>query len=451
MANNNNKSNRKPKQNKRSGGANKPPAASNSKTGRKRNRAPGNLVSINSRTGMRTPSTTMQNGSTVVSHTETYGVNIVGSSDFKVLTTWALQPGLTEYSKGSPLGAWLPQIAGNFDNYEIISLGFNYRAACSTLEPGLAIFAFEPNPEGSTPSSYQEMRNMPSIDGSVHANLNFEISPRVRKQLLTRKGPVVNLPSYDAGKVFFAVNGCTDGAKLGFIDVHYKVRLFNPQSQLSTTLPTVIYSPLKPKWQAVMAGSGNTSLNCSTNCGHLASFVLGTGTISGTQDMVEKYVSTMPAYDYTVNGGCKFTQASANNWGQARVKYAGRYRLVAQFAVDFRDLYLFAAVPISRKTTDGTYSIAKEEVITSVIGTGTTLIDCIPVCHRGFTGTATGDPNPGTDMALCGSWEVILEAGESFSVACGIRTYNSVSSSDATVILRSDLGPSYIAVEFLGP
>lgn len=446
-----NKRNQKQNKNKnaRSGGATKPPTAT-SRRGQKRGRPVGNLISINTRTGQRTPMTSMQNGSTIVQHTETYGVNVVGSSAFEVFSTWALQPGISSYSKGSPLGAWLPQIAGNFDNYEILSLGFTYRAACSTLEPGLAVFAFEPNPEGSTPLSYQEMRNMTSVDGSVHANLSFEISSRVRKSLLTRKGAVVNLPSYDVGKVFFATIGCSEAAKLGFIDVHYKVRLFNPQSSLSTTLPVITYVPAAPKWQVFLGSYGNTSLNCSTGAAHLSSFVCG-GSVAGADDMVEKYVASMPAFDFTVYNGCKFTQVAATNWGQVRARYAGRYKLKAQFAVDFEDLNLFAAVPISRKSGAIAYAIAQEEVLSSTIGQTTTKIDCLPICHRGFTGVTTGDPNPGTDIGLQGSWDIVLEAGESFAVACGVRTYNGVSSSDATVIMRSDLGPSYLELVFLGP
>ena len=160
-------------------------------------------IALVSKSGPRIPKTVSSGNGTIVTHTETYGVNVTGSDPFTVFATWALQPGLKSYSRGSPLGQWLPEIAQNFDNYEIESLRFKFRSACSTLTTGLAVFGFEPNPEGAVPSTYQEMRNMYSVDGSVHANLTFDVSSRVRKKLLIRKGSVVNLPSYDAGKVYF--------------------------------------------------------------------------------------------------------------------------------------------------------------------------------------------------------------------------------------------------------
>ena len=192
-----------------------------------------------SKQGNRTPKTIATAKGTVVSHTETYGVNVTGSDPFQVFATWALNPGLSSFNKGSPLGQWLPQIAQNFDNYEIEMLKFKFRTACSTLTTGLAVFGFEPNPEGSVPTTYQEMRNMYSSDGSVHANLVFDVSSRVRRKLLIRKGSVVNLPSYDAGKVYFSTIGVTGNALIGFVDVEYRIRLTNPQSSVTTITPVV--------------------------------------------------------------------------------------------------------------------------------------------------------------------------------------------------------------------
>lgn len=432
--------------------------ASNTRAGRRRNRAripAGNVVSINTHAGRRVPRTYMSNGSTVVSHVETYGINVTGSSDFSVFGTWALQPALSTYSRGLPLGSWLPQIATNFDNYEILDLKFAYRAACSTLEPGLIAFGYDPNPEGSTPTSYQELRNMLSIDGSVHANATFDIASKARKsiqrELLTRKGAVVNLPSYDAGKVFFGTIGCTEGAKLGFIDVHYKIRLSNPQSDKSTTIPYTVYTPQRPVYRFVALPSADASCNASASCFQVFETIRTNGTASGATDMFTA-VNSVPGIDVTIQGGCKFTSTAQSTWRGWTAVYPGRYKVKIGVAADFRDLRLFAAIPFVRPANGSSATrIGNYSVLLNTNGADSGKIDNIAHVHRGFTGVTSLDPDPGTDMGLYASWDVDLEAGDTLLPAVGIRTYNNVSLNDSTVIFRGGLGPSYLLVEFLGP
>ncbi len=413
--------------------------------------AKGNAISTNTKTGKRNPVTIMKNGSTIVSHTETYGVNITGSSDFEVTSVWALQPGISAYSKGTPLGSWLPQIAVNFDSYEIQSLRFNYRAACSTLQPGLAMFAFEPNPEGSTPGSYQELRNMMSVDGSVHANLAFEVGSRCRKELLTRKGNVVNLPSYDAGKVYFATVGCDAGAKLGFIDVTYTVRLFNPQSSLSTTVPNITYEQLRPVFRFLWSPAADTTSNVSTDCFQASTFLLQGGTASGATDLATSVVRNFSALTVNAYNGCSFGQTAKTGWQALRVNYSGRYRLRAVFNGDFKDLNLFALAPFRAANSTSLEALCSRAVLSSATGQTTVDLQVVPTTGRGFTGTAVGDPNPGTDLALYGTWDVDLQQGELVSIGMGVRTYNSVSTTGNTYIARLGTGPSFIELEFLGP
>nr|WRQ65951.1 structural protein [Tolivirales sp.] len=448
--NNKNKNNRPPAKRGRGRGA---ANASNMRAGRVRtrpNRPAGNIVSTNTYAGKRTPMTTMQGGSTIVSHTETYGINVTGSSEFEVFSNWALQPAISNYSRGSPLGSWLPQIAGNFDNYEIQSLKFSYRAACSTLEPGLIVFGFEPNPEGSVPSTYQELRNMLSIDGSVHANASFDVSSKVRRPLLTRKGGVINLPSYDAGRVFFGTIGCTEGAKLGFIDVHYKIRLFNPQSDKSTTIPSVTYSPLVPTYRLTHLPSSDININVSTSCAQTMAVFTNGGVISGATDMFN-ISGAAGVFDVTTQAGCRYVNnAVQTSWRGLAAVHSGRYQVRIGIAADFRDLRLFCLVPFTRSLA-GSFAVSKFSTLANVAGTGTTQLDCLSAVHRGFTGVVTADPDPGTDMGLYASWLVDLEAGEALYPMVGFRTYNNVSNNDTTVIFRAGLGPSYIEVDFIGP
>jgi len=58
-----------------------------------------NVISQNTKTAKRTPKTKMIGNSTTISHTETYGINILGSSEFSLSSTWAVQPGIASYSR----------------------------------------------------------------------------------------------------------------------------------------------------------------------------------------------------------------------------------------------------------------------------------------------------------------------------------------------------------------
>jgi len=454
MPNKNKKSNNTKPKNSRGGktpqgraGAN---PSNNSGRRQKQPNRPVNGISTNTYTGKRLPTTTMSNGATIVSHTETFGVNITGTSEFAVASQWALQPGLSSYSRGSPLGSWLPQIATNFDSYEILELRFAYRAACSTLEPGLIVFGFEPNPEGSTPVTYQEMRNMLSVDGSAHANLSFDISGRCRKSLLTRKGSVVNLPSYDAGRVFLATIGCGEAAKLGFVDVHYKVRLFNPQSDKSTTIPTTVYSPVAPVYRVEYLPTSDRQADCSALCFQASQFMTGGGVVKGASDMFT-LGSSLPALDTTIYGGCVFKNTTQVGWTGLRAAFGGRYKVRFQVSADFLDLRLFTACPFTIKSGSSTLAVAQSQGLASVGGTGLVSLECLPTSHRGYTGVVSLDPNPGTDMGLYAAWDVDLAAGETLYIAVGYRNYNNVSVTGSTCIFRAGLGVSYIEVTYLGP
>lgn len=393
--------------------------------------------------------TSMSGGATIVTHTETYGVAVTGSNAFSLFSTFALQPGLDSYSRGSPLGSWLPQIARNYDNYEIMSLRFNYRTACSTLEKGIVSMAFEPNPEGTAPVTYTEYRNMHSVDGSCHANLSFDVTPWVRGQRrLIRKGGVVNLPSYDVGKVYMATIGCTDNTPLGFLDVSYSVKLINPQSALTSTVPNVVYSQPSPVTRLLYEPSDAVTTNPATDCLQPSAVFVANGTLSGS-DMWTKATGA-PAFSVTAWGGCKFAQTNQSAWVSGlRSTFGGRYRVRFQLAMDFEDLKLFAANLFYQRGSGGVQPAVRQ--IVSANGTSPSELVNIPVIHRGFTGTVALDPNPGTDLGLVGQWDVALQPADVLYFAVGVRTYNNVSSSSATAIWRSGLGPTYVELEYLGP
>nr|WRQ65783.1 structural protein [Tolivirales sp.] len=430
--------------------------AKNQKQGKKKPNVPramatpkGETVAVVQKSGARMPKTVQAGMGTVVSHTETYGVNVTGSNQFSVFANWALQPGIKTFSRGAPLGSWLPEIAQNFDTYEILQLKFRFRTACSTLTPGLAAFAYEPNPDGSVPTSFQELRNMYSVDGSVHANLSFDISNKVHKKLLVRKTNVVNLPSYDAGRVYFSTVGVTDGSLIGFVDVEYKIRLTNPQSSITSTV-VVPANPMLPiptqRW--TYDYGSEAANNCATAC-DFPFVAFATNATSVGAPLFTKANRAYNSIDVTPEAGCKFAHGGRSSVSMFIAGVAGRYRLRFTPKWDWEDLKMFTLCPFVSSASEpqqarGTYQIYSD--ITT--GTVTTLPASI-YTHRGFTGTAAGDPNPGTDVWPTFTWEVNLNAGDDVAILIGNLLYNSVSGT-ANVTGRSNLGLTELIVEYLG-
>jgi len=408
-------------------------------------------VALVSKSGPRIPKTVSSGNGTVVTHTETYGVNVTGSDPFTVFATWALQPGLKSYSRGSPLGQWLPEIAQNFDNYEIESLRFKFRSACSTLTTGLAVFGFEPNPEGSAPATYQEMRNMYSVDGSVHANLTFDVSSRVRKKLLIRKGSVVNLPSYDAGKVYFSTIGVGGNALIGFVDVEYRIRLMNPQSSVTSTVQPLV-NPLLPlptqRWTQDM--SIMTTTNCATDCDGLFSwFLTSTSAVNQGAQLTTFTARNSDALNTTV-GSCKYVCPARTVAGTLRFAFGGRYRVTFTPRVDYEDLKMFCFAPVIGPNTSGARNFPTYQVYGDPGGGSVINLPIQHYTHRGFTGTAINDPNPGTDVWPTYTWVINVAPDDDFHIMCGVLTYNSVSTTTANVIGRANLGVSELLIELLG-
>jgi hypothetical protein len=409
----------------------------------------GETIAVVQKAGVRMPKTMQSGMGTVVSHTETYGVNVTGTNAFSVFANWALQPGIKTFSRGSPLGQWLPEIAQNFDTYEILQLKFRFRTACSTLTTGLAAFAYEPNPDGTMPTTYQELRNMYSVDGSVHANLSFDISSKVHKKLLVRKTNVINLPSYDAGRVYFATIGVADGALIGFVDVEYKIRLTNPQSS-STSTAAVLSNPMLPiptqRWVNDQSGmiTANVGANSDTPFANFATNATATGA-----PLLSKVSRAFNSIDLNLENGCQFVHPNRGALQTFSANVAGRYRLRYTPKWDWEDLKLFCLCPFSSTSAAVDHVRGQYQVFTDVSSGLLGYLPCSIYTHRGFTGTATLDPNPGTDVWPSFVWEINLGVGDDVHILVGILTYNSASTS-AGVTGRTNLGSTELLVEYLG-
>lgn len=289
---------------------------------------------------------------------------------------------------------------------------------------------------------------MYSVDGSVHANLTFDVSSRCRKKLLIRKGNVVNLPSYDAGKVYFATIGVTGNALIGFVDVEYKIRLSNPQASTTTTIaPVVSLLPLPTqRFSADMQTMGE--LNCAADSDHWTNQFLSIATSQGAplfESKSEPYPAVTDNYL-----GCSYKWGARTGYRTFSCKQSGRYRITMSPKIGYEDLKMFTFT-VYNKYNDNNMLLAKRKVFADVSGNSTVELTAEHWTHRGFTGTATLDPNPGTEVWPVFEWEVDCLVEENLLFPIGWLTYNSVSTTDAKIKGYAGLGASTITFEYLGP
>lgn len=288
---------------------------------------------------------------------------------------------------------------------------------------------------------------MYSTDGSAHANLTFDVTSKVRKQLLIRKGNVNNLPSYDAGKVYFGTIGVNEGALVGFVDVEYKVKLMSPQSAITSNVinPITVIGAL-PTWRYEVNASGIGDVNSATSCLELMhTGLLSGGTITGAP-LVSIQSFNFPALDKTYRG-CTFKNGAVTNALRMHHPVNGRYRMRLDLKIGYEDLKMFAVTLIH--PGDGTQ--AKRKIYASIDGSTTLDIPVDVYTHRGFTGTAVSDPNPGTEVWPVYTFDYDITSGYSApAIAIGVVPYNSVSTTTANCRGYTGLGTSVVTVEYLG-
>ncbi len=110
---------------------------------------------------------------------------------------------------------------------------------------------------------------------------------------------------------------------------------------------------------------------------------------------------------------------------------------------------MFAVVPFASSSASGTMTRCQYQVLDSITSGSYTTLPCNVYAHRGFTGTVTGDPNPGTDVWPTFEWEVLLNAGDDLLIGVGNLSYNGVSTA-ATVTGRAGLGVTEVLFTYLG-
>lgn len=399
---------------------------------------------------------------TVVSHTEIIKENLTVSSAFTVSDLYAVQPALTAYSHGSPLGAWLAGVAKEYDNYEFETLRVHFKTTCSSLTNGQVIMAYDPNPEGTPPATFQSARNAALCQtGPVRENVTLDLTPQVKgRKLLTRSNAVSSYPAYDAGRFIVATSSGVDNTSVGFLEIEYVVRLSNPQT--SPAIETQSVYTLTPKeqrqWNSGIStlyyGNNTANASCSSMTYYLSSApssVMGSALItavSGVQRTSDlNWTSPSSGAQYNLKSGIQLHTFKFKRTGLYRVRVVvpGDWQNLAEFATEIvrfpKSSSLATATPTY--TTDvGVDSLGNPVGVYSQY-----------YAWRGFKTLDTVGASENCDMALDLDTQVyVADADDWFSLFIGIRPVATIAENGTATYISSSnsAGIPRASFEYLG-
>lgn len=354
---------------------------------------------------------------TIISHSEVVTASVVASSAYGVNNVIAIQPGISTYSRGSPMGNWLPNIATQFDNYEFVKLKLHYTPTCATTQGGLVMLGFEPNPEDNAPPDFTSFQNAARVvSAPVRERVTLDVSDKVRRKLLVRTANVNALPLYDVGKLYVATMNGSD-TSVGYLEVEYEVKLVNPQTNSGTvTLP--VFAGVYPT-QKIRFNGGATSLpfgrtNVYRNCTGLFSPYLFANPVNDVYGDSLITFASLPAIvgsgTTTLKNGTYYVASGQLLYG-FRFKSAGTYRLTFSINGDWQDYVPFRT---TLATVNANGSILSARYITpTVVGLEAT----IPVDDTSLRGFSVPANNP-VDMPLQGSTLVTVKGDELSNLFC---------------------------------
>ena len=399
---------------------------------------------------------------TVVTHTEIIKENLQATAQFTVSDLFAVQPALTAYSHGSPLGAWLAGVAKEYDNYEFETLRVHYKTTCSSLTNGQVIMAYDPNPEGSPPTTLQAARNAAMCEtGPVRDNVTLDLSSQVKgRKLLTRSNAVSSYPAYDAGRFIVATSSGVDGTSVGFLEIEYVVRLSNPQTSPAIDTSTVYTPTLKEQRQwnsgsnTYYYGNTSTSSNASTMTfwmGNSPSSVIGTALITpvtGVQRTVDMtWVSPSSGATYNVRNGLQLHTFKFKRPGLYRVRVVvpGDWQNLAEYCTEL------VRLPKATSLATGTVTYTTDAGI-DTLGNPIGIYSQYYV-WRGFKTLDTVGASENDDMALDLDAQVyVADADDYYSVFIGIRPVASITENGTASYISSNntAGVPRATIEYLG-
>lgn len=176
-----------------------------------------------------------KDGSIRVVHKE-YVTDLLGStSNFVVLTTLQINPGL------SSVFPWLSQLAALFEGYRFHRLRFSYETDAPTSAGGTQMMAMDYDAADNVPTTKQEILSMRgAVKAATWENFTFSANPKdmytmgPRKYVRTTTLTGVDIKTYDVGNFFQAAGGQASSALVyGELFVEYDVELFDPQTNTS--------------------------------------------------------------------------------------------------------------------------------------------------------------------------------------------------------------------------
>lgn len=308
--------------------------------------------------GPRQPILATAKGATTLTHREIVSESLLNSSTYVVRQVVALQPALSIESNGIPMGKWLPNIAVEYDNYEFTSLKVHYIPTCSTISTGLVVMSYDPNPNGSAPTTFSDARNaVGCVTAAVRDRLTLDLTPHVvRRKLLTRTRRVSELAMYDVGRLFLCTTAGDNTSSVGYVEIEYSIKLTNPQTAASGESTTISASVFPAEeWVGTSYSDGSI-------------FRFGTGTSAGSdgyrngtdfQDLcmstasngaslitINPLVARTAALSTVPISGFKHTIGGGGVVANARTfscKYPGLYRLKVYVPGDWQNFAMFGA------------------------------------------------------------------------------------------------------------
>lgn len=438
------------------------------KTSVVRNKTTVSVLAYNTKSKNKGAKLSSNNGVTRVSHREVVSEAVICNSAFGVTHTIAVQPAISTYSHGSPLGNWLPKIASEYDHYQFEMLKLHYVPTCATTQAGLVVLSCDPNPEGSPPDSFSNMKNMKdAVTGPARERLTLDVTSIVKKQLLTRDAAVQSFPLYDAGRLFVASMAGTD-VSVGYIEVEYVVRLSNPQTgprteignNIAVVYPATTYNgnalsgaPGTQRWFGtthVQRNAGAWMYDCITNASSIGGYGVDAPiTLSSGRTTALTFVHPNSGVTYSMPIGYTMPY-----WNFTK---AGRYKFSARLPGDWQNYAMFGCDLVSWGPASGAGSInaatslpvAATDVLRNSVGAiGKTA--CSYTGWRGLRSTVTGGTDdddfvPEVDITFA------VDAGERISFLVGVRNDSNVAENgDAWVLYDTRSGLPQHKLEYLG-
>lgn len=423
----------------------------------------------------------VQNGDIVtIHHRELLIANYTANSIFTVDSRIALNPGLSTYSSGSPMGTWLPSIAKNYDRYRFKKLQFHFTTYAATTTPGMLVMSYDPNPDNSVPQNLADAQNQYYSNGSVHQNFSLDLTSKVpTTYLYTRSGAVSTRTTYDAGFVTFSSIG-GNGTPVGLIEVEYIVEFKQPQSNTANAISTpevpvlpqqisygsTAYNGLADSLYLLASSAGNiwaptTLLASSSSVGSSLVLFDKASTPTATSGGLWLYPNGVSASPGSVQN-CTFNAFSdAVNMaigGTTRPWFnfpvAGRYRVEveADFDIGIKSTAAYTLMGFKRSSATGPPPTWSHPIYEAAGLDGSiTAYKAAKVFVQPGMENASTDPQTAGDGTWRFTWEIATKPDEYYALLGGVELSTLVAGTSCLITGRSSVKPlPRLVVTYLG-